>query len=59
VGYNLLAPLLPLLGKAFPNQVTTTEKVGRAMLEVARRGAPRHVVEKRDINFLAATSAPP
>jgi hypothetical protein len=33
--------------------VTTTEKVGRAMLEVARRGAPKQLLENRDINELA------
>jgi len=40
--------------------VTTTELVGRAMLEAARRGAPRTILENRDINALgkAASRAP-
>ena len=53
VVYAVLAPLVPLATAAFPNQVTTTERMGRAMLAVARRGAPRPVLEPRDINALA------
>jgi hypothetical protein len=41
--------LLPLLRRVFPNQVLTTEEVGRAMLAVARRGYPKPVLEIRDI----------
>jgi hypothetical protein len=37
---------------AFPQFVTTTEQVGRAMLRVAREGAPKPVLETRDINAL-------
>ncbi len=51
--YAAMKPLYPFLKAAFPNYVTTTEKVGRAMLEVARRGAPKTVLENRDINALA------
>jgi hypothetical protein len=32
--------------------VTTTEQVGRAMLRVAEEGAPRPILETRDINGL-------
>jgi hypothetical protein len=35
-----------------PDYVTTTEQVGRAMLGVARRGAPKRVLENADINRL-------
>ena len=38
VAYTLVTPLLPLLLRAFPKHVTTTEQVGRAML---RRGEAR------------------
>ena len=49
IGYMLLKPLLPLLRWAFPNQVLTTRDIGRAMLAVARRGYPRHILETADI----------
>ncbi len=49
--YSVLGPVLPLL-KAFPKYVTTTEKVGRAMLIVAKRGATKPVLENSDINQL-------
>jgi nucleoside-diphosphate-sugar epimerase len=48
--YALLAPLLPLCRAVFPRYVTTTEQVGRAMLDVAKHGAPRRVLETPDIN---------
>lgn len=49
--YLLTRPVLPLL-QLLPS-VTTTEKVGRAMLRVAREGAPKTVLEAADINALA------
>ncbi len=48
--YALVAPLLPLLRRASPRYVTTTEQVGRAMLAVAARGASHEVLENADIN---------
>jgi uncharacterized protein YbjT (DUF2867 family) len=51
--YAIVGPLYPVLKALFPRSVTTTEKVGRAMLEVARRGAPKAVLENADINALA------
>jgi uncharacterized protein YbjT (DUF2867 family) len=51
--YAAAAPLLPLLRVLFPGSVTNTELVGCAMLEVARRGAPRQLLDSRDINRLA------
>jgi uncharacterized protein YbjT (DUF2867 family) len=51
--YAAVAPLLPLLYRWFPKYVTTTEQVGRAMILVARRGAPRTVLENADINRTA------
>jgi len=49
VTYTVLGPLLPLLHRIFPQQITTTEQIGQAMLVVARQGAPKHVLEIRDI----------
>lgn len=51
VSYAVLGPLLPLL-TAFPKYVTTTEKLGRAMLIAAKRGAPKVILESSDINRL-------
>jgi uncharacterized protein YbjT (DUF2867 family) len=48
--YAAMAPLYPLWKLLLPNYVTTTECVGQAMLKVAKRGAPRQVLENRDIN---------
>jgi uncharacterized protein YbjT (DUF2867 family) len=50
--YTLMAPLLPLLKATLPRYVTTTEQVGRAMLRVARDGAPKRILESVDINAL-------
>jgi len=52
VPYAILGPLLPLLNRLFPKYVTTTEKLGRAMLIAAKRGAPKSVLESADINKL-------
>ena len=50
--YTVLGPLLPLLYKLFPQYVTTTEQVGRAMLKVAKAGASKSILETSDINKL-------
>jgi uncharacterized protein YbjT (DUF2867 family) len=47
--YVVAAPLMPVLRWAFPNAILTTEQIGRAMLAVARRGAPHPILEIRDI----------
>ena len=47
--YSALKPLNPLIRWAFPGQVMTTEDVGRAMIQVARNGAPKKVLESPDI----------
>jgi hypothetical protein len=52
--YVVLAPLVPLLRLLFPNHVTTTERVGRSMLAVARNGASKAVLENGDINAILA-----
>jgi uncharacterized protein YbjT (DUF2867 family) len=50
--YAVMGPLLPLLDRRMPKYVTTTEKLGRAMLIAAKRGAPKPVLENSDINEL-------
>lgn len=51
--YALAQPVLPLARRAFPAQIVTTEQIGRAMLIAARTGAPKRVLEARDIVALA------
>jgi hypothetical protein len=55
--YALMRPLYPLLKMLLPNYVTTTECVGRAMLNVTKRGFPKPVLENRDINNMCAKDA--
>ena len=50
--YTLSGPVLPWLQKHWPNQITTTEKLGRAMLKAAKQGAPKRVLETSDIAAL-------
>lgn len=50
--YRLMAPLLPLIELVAPGQITTTSQMGRAMLQVARHGSEKRVLETRDINAL-------
>jgi uncharacterized protein YbjT (DUF2867 family) len=54
--YSVLKPLLPVLRRLFPRQVLTTEEIGQAMLIAARSGAPKHVLETRDIRALIRSS---
>lgn len=48
----VLKPVLGLAFRLWPNRVTTTEKVGRAMLAVARNGASKPILDPADINAL-------
>jgi uncharacterized protein YbjT (DUF2867 family) len=52
IPYVILGPFIPLLRKLFPKYVTTTEVLGRAMIKAGREGAPKKVLESRDINSL-------
>jgi uncharacterized protein YbjT (DUF2867 family) len=48
--YALIGPLLPLLRRAFPNSILTTEQIGQAMLSVAKHGAQKRILESKDIH---------
>ena len=48
--YAVTRPLYPLLARFFPGRVTTTERLGRAMIRVARHGFGRPILEMADIN---------
>jgi hypothetical protein len=51
--YTALNPILPLLKSAFPEYITTTEQLGRAMLRVAKQGFPKPILETKDIDTLS------
>jgi uncharacterized protein YbjT (DUF2867 family) len=55
--YTVLWPIILLVRAVSPNSVTTTERVGRAMIHVAIEGAPTHFLSTRDINRLGAPSS--
>ena len=55
--YFVIKPLVPVLEKVAPTTITTTERVGRAMLAVARNGYPTHILEMADINRLGTSRA--
>jgi uncharacterized protein YbjT (DUF2867 family) len=48
--YVVAAPLLSYLARTRPKFMTTSEKLGRAMIKVARDGYPKPVLESEDIN---------
>jgi uncharacterized protein YbjT (DUF2867 family) len=48
--YVVAAPLLSYLARTSPKFMTTSEKVGLAMIKVARDGYPKPVLESEDIN---------
>jgi uncharacterized protein YbjT (DUF2867 family) len=48
--YTIAAPLFGLLKAIAPNSVTTTERIGRAMIAVACNGYPSSILETVDIN---------
>jgi len=52
--YVATGPLLSFLHQVAPKFVTTTEEVGRAMLEVAKRGYPKPILEMEDIHKAGA-----
>ena len=55
--YNLFNPFYPLFELVFARWVTTTEKHGRAFIEVAATGCERTILHSKDINRLAARAA--
>lgn len=46
IGLGILDPVWKML---FPQYVTTTEILGRAMIKVAKKGAPMPIIESKDI----------
>lgn len=56
--YAVVGPIYPLLKRIFPGQITTTEELARAMLQLLKNGSGERVLENRDIVALAASPAP-
>lgn len=54
--YKVLSPLLTFGRKLFPSHVLTTEVIGQAMLQIARRGAPVSVLNAAAIYQVACSS---
>lgn len=48
--YAVTRPVMPVLSALAPRYVTTTERIGRAMLSVARKGSSKAILESGDIN---------
>ena len=53
--YPILYPLVLIAKTVKPDSITTTERVGKAMLNVARNGFPKTILENPDINAAART----
>jgi uncharacterized protein YbjT (DUF2867 family) len=51
--YLVLRPVMPLLRRIAPNLIVTSEQLGRAMVAAAKQGAPKRILEVRDISELA------
>jgi uncharacterized protein YbjT (DUF2867 family) len=49
VGYTLTAPLMPLLDRLAPKYVTSSDRLGQAMLRAARTGFATRIVENADL----------
>lgn len=57
MAYAVAAPLMPALRFLFPSSILTTEEVAQAMIVVARDGAPKNILEARDILALSRMRA--
>ncbi|HEY5805237.1 MAG TPA: NAD(P)H-binding protein [Lysobacter sp.] len=55
--YTLGSPVISLSRRLFPHSVLTTERIGQAMLAVARDGAANPILESRDIEDVARTGS--
>jgi uncharacterized protein YbjT (DUF2867 family) len=53
--YPLLHPVMLVVRRVAPRFITDTERVGRAMLNIARKGFPKQVLENPDINAAAGS----
>lgn len=54
--YAAFGPVLPLLRRIAPRQITTTVAVGRAMIALALHGYPKPILDPEDINKAAVSA---
>ena len=54
IAYTVFRPLLPLLWAIAPGTIINTEELGRAMIRLARQGAPKRVLENRELRALGS-----
>lgn len=57
--YAVMGPLFPVFRLLFPKYVVTTEDVGRSMLEVAKHGAGKRMLENGDLGALSRAYSRP
>jgi hypothetical protein len=55
--YTVVAPTYPLWKAILRKYVTTTEDLGRAMIKIAKQGAPKRILENQDINALESSAS--
>jgi uncharacterized protein YbjT (DUF2867 family) len=53
--YDVLSPLYPVMVKLMRSFVISTEELGKAMLRIARSGAPKHVLGTADLVKLVSS----
>ncbi len=51
--YNIVGPLYPIWKLLFGKYVTSTDKLGNAMIQCLIKGYDKQILENRDINILA------
>ena len=56
LAYALFGPILPLLRRFAPRQITTSVAVGRAMIALAIHGYPKPILDPEDINRAAVSA---
>ncbi len=54
--YLVAAPFYPLLNKIMPKHLTTTEKIGKSMINVSLRPYPKRHLSSNDINITASNN---
>ena len=54
ISYAMFRPLFPIVRAISPGAVITSEELGRAMINVARHGAPKRVLENSDLITLGS-----
>ncbi|PLX14742.1 MAG: epimerase, partial [Marinilabiliales bacterium] len=54
--YVVTKPLYPILNALIPNQLTTTTKLGKSMINISRKPYTKKIITNRDINIIASNN---